>query len=62
MFNINCTFIYICFYTGEKSGRESMDTEAQSHCEGHVLNTSTDELPLKWKKKGIIIQVASGYM
>ena len=33
-----------------------MDTEiklkVQSHCEGHVLNTFTDELPLKRKKVG----------
>ena len=42
---------------------ESLDTEAQSHCEGHVLNTctSTDELPFK-QKKGMIIKVACGYM
>ena len=56
---MKCTVIYIF---GEKSGRESMDTEEQSHCEGHVLNTSTDELPFKLKKKVKIIQVACGYM
>ena len=65
MFKINCTVVYIFLYAGEKSERESIDKEAQSHCEGHVLtcNTFTDELPLKRKKKGgMIIQVACGYM
>ncbi|KAL5477887.1 hypothetical protein EMCRGX_G024742 [Ephydatia muelleri] len=40
-------------YSDVRKVEESRDTEVQSHCEGHVLYTSTDELPLKRKRKRV---------